>query len=125
MDVLIELLLQGLLELLWELWSLRSRTTGDTRRSLDPVVASLGLLIVGGAAGGLMTWVLPARLLPAPPIPGASMIALPLLNGGIMHVYGAWQVRRGRRPSAIATFWGGALFAFGFAAIRFMVTGRQ
>ena len=38
-----------------------------------------------------------------------------------MHGYGLWHERRGRRFTFVATFWGGALFGFGFAAARFLL----
>lgn len=34
---------------------------------------------------------------------------------------GLWQARGRMHPSFAATFWGGALFAFGFAAVRFLM----
>ncbi len=50
--------------------------------------------------------------------PGASLVVSPILNGLLMHYFGAWRTPRSGPPSFIATFWGGALFAFGFAAVR-------
>lgn len=75
--------------------------------------------------GGLVTWVLPTRLLGTPAVPGASLVVSPLLNGALMHYYGAWKTRAGGRPSFAATFWGGAAFALGFAVVRLLlVAGR-
>lgn len=76
-------------------------------------------------AGGLVTWLLPTRLLGAPAIPGSSLAVSPLLNGVLMHYYGLWQRQRRIHASFAATFWGGAAFAFGFAVVRFLMLGES
>lgn len=85
------------------------------------MAGAFGLAIVGAMTGGFVTWLLPTRLLGPPAMPGTSLIILPLLNGALMHVYGAWQGRRRTRASFAATFWGGASFAFGFAVVRLLM----
>ena len=62
----------------------------------------------------------PTHLLGSPLVPGASLVISPLLNGTLMHYYGSWHARRQLGRSSVATFWGGALFAFGFALVRFV-----
>jgi len=41
----------------------------------------------------------------------------------MMHLYGRWKRTGGKDPSLLATFWGGALFAFAFAAARLVLMG--
>jgi hypothetical protein len=89
------------------------------------VYGGLGLIALGGIAAGLVTWLLPTRLLGAPAIPGASLVVSPLLNGVLMHYYGVWQRERGGHASFAATFWGGAAFALGFAVVRFLMLGES
>lgn len=89
------------------------------------MLAGLGLLAIGGVAGGLTTWVLPTHLLGTPLVPGASLVISPLLNGMLMHYYGSWHARRRHARSLTATFWGGALFAFGFALVRFLTVSAS
>ncbi len=105
--------------MLWELFS--HRVGRDARGRLHPVYGLLGLASLGALGGGLITLLLPQRLLGAPVIPGASLVASPLLNGVFMHFYGAWRARRSGRESLTASFWGGAVFAFGFALVRFVM----
>lgn len=103
-----------LLELLYQGFG----TSRDARARVHPVFGGLGVLVFGGIAGALTTWLLPNRLFGTPALPGASLVLSPLLNGALMHYYGAWRAQRQLAHSFIATFWGGALFAFGFAAVR-------
>jgi hypothetical protein len=103
---------------LWELLS--PRLGRDARGRLHPVYGLLGLGLLGAVSGGLIAWLLPHRLFGTPAVPGASLVASPLLNGLFMHFYGTWQARRSGRESLAASFWGGAVFAFGFALVRFV-----
>ena len=89
------------------------------------MLAALALFLVGCAAGGLVTWVLPTRLLGTPAVPGASLVVSPVLNGAFMYYYGMWKARGGGRPSFAATFWGGAVFAFGFAVVRLLMVAER
>jgi len=41
-----------------------------------------------------------------------------------MDRYGQWREDRGQSRSYIDTFWGGALFAFTMALVRFVWAGR-
>lgn len=57
------------------------------------------------------------------PVPGASLIVTPLLNGAFMGWYGSRRERRGNPPFFLATFRGGALFAFELSLARFLAIG--
>ena len=48
-----------------------------------------------------------------------SLLLAPLVTGVIMDRYGEWRYQRGGDPSFLGTFFGGALFALGLAAVRF------
>jgi len=52
-----------------------------------------------------------------------SLVLAPLAGGAMMHLYGQWKRTGGKDPSLLATFWGGALFAFAFAAARLVLMG--
>lgn len=119
-EILLEFILSGFFDVLLELLSHGFGSSKDARGRSHPVIGAVALLLLGGAAGGLTSWVLPTRLLSRPTVPGASMVVSPLLNGALMHYYGSWQARHHGRSSAIANFWGGALFALGFAVVRFL-----
>ena len=54
------------------------------------------------------------------PWAGLSLLISPPVNGLLSDAFGAWRERHGRSRSYLATFWGGALFAFGMAGARFL-----
>jgi hypothetical protein len=93
------------------------------RSRAHPVLAGLGVALLGGAAGALTSLVWPARILQPGPVRGASLIVSPLFTGVVMERYGQWREDRGATRSYIATFWGGAIFAFSMALVRFVWVG--
>ena len=103
------------------------RLLGDPFRQrgrAHPVLAGIGLLLIGGVMGLMLWLVFPVRLVTSGGIPGASLVISPMLAGLVMHSYGRWRESRGAAVSYTATFWGGALFAFGMASARFLLIGR-
>jgi hypothetical protein len=123
-EILLEFLLSGVLDVLLELLY-QGFGTSRNARDRHPVLGGLGVLVIGGVAGGLTTLAIPNRLFGSPILPGASLLISPMLNGLLMHRYGMWRTRRQLGHSFIATFWGGALFSFGFAAVRFAMLGER
>jgi hypothetical protein len=124
-EIVLELLLQlggeALIESVW-------RVLGEPfqqRGRAHPVLAGLGLVLIGGVMGVLLWLVFPVRVVPGGGIPGASLVLSPLLAGLVMHWYGRWRESRGTAVSYTATFWGGALFAFGMATARFLLMRGQ
>jgi hypothetical protein len=95
------------------------------RSRAHPVVAGIGLVLIGGLMGWTLWLAVPARMVTSGRIPGASLVLSPILAGLVMHYYGRWRESRGGAVSYTSTFWGGALFAFGMASARFLLVGRQ
>ena len=56
-------------------------------------------------------------------IPGISLVIAQLVAGVCMHFLGEWRRRQDCKPTALATFTGGATFAFGMALVRFLMVG--
>jgi len=88
-----------------------------------PVIAGIGVALLGALAGTLTSLVWPARVFQPGPVRGASLLVSPFITGVAMHRYGQWREDRGVARSYIATFWGGALFAFSMALVRFVWVG--
>ena len=97
--------------------SLRKRSRGH------PLLASAGAILLGGLAGVIASLVWPARILQPGPVRGASLVLSPIVTGAVMDRYGQWREERGASRSYLATFWGGALFAFSMALVRFLWVG--
>jgi hypothetical protein len=127
-EVLLSVLWEGLLQLVGEvLVELGWRTAGEPFRQrgrAHPVVAGLGLLLMGAAMGFLLSLAFPTRLISGTRVPGISLVLSPILAGLVMDRYGHWRESRGVEPSYSATFWGGAVFAFGMALARFLLVNE-
>jgi hypothetical protein len=85
--------------------------------------ACVGYVAAGFALGASSAWLLPQRQLPVPRTQGVSLVVSPALSGLAMYSWGSYRRGRGRSASGLATFWGGASFAFGCALGRFVVIG--
>lgn len=80
--------------------------------------------LVGGFVGLVLSNMIPERILPRPAVPGISLFLSPLLAGLVMKRFGDWQRDKGRQPTVLASFWGGALFAFSMSLVRWLRVGK-
>ena len=119
-ELVVELLFQGLGELVVEGVARALGAPFGRRERHHPIVAAVGLLLIGAALGGASCWVWPYRIVAPGPYPGLSLLISPVVNGLVADALGTWSERQGRSRSYLATFWGGALFAFGMAGARFL-----
>jgi hypothetical protein len=106
-------------ELLVEFGFTSAREPFRERSRAHPVLAGAGVLLLGAIAGAITCFIRPTRVFQPGAIPGLSLLVSPILTGLIMDRYGEWRESRGSTRSYLATFWGGALFAFGMALVRF------
>jgi hypothetical protein len=108
---------EGLTDSFWA-YSLSGRTA-------NPWLSALAYVFIGAEIGFASADAIPRRLLhAASPISGISLLLAPLGAGLLMHGYGSWRQRQARDSSWLATFWGGALFAFSIALVRWTIIGR-
>ena len=119
LQLLFEFLVQGLLEVLWELVSSSYKVTYG-RPNHHPIVAAIGYLLVGAALGAASLLIWPNRFFEPGPIPGLSLLLSPLGAGVAMYAWGAYRQTRGHVTTNLATFLGGAAFALGTALVRFL-----
>jgi hypothetical protein len=94
-------------------------------RKVHPLVAACGLILLGGAFGLGFALLVPHRLIPTAHLHGLSLVLAPLGAGLVMQVFGVWRRKRGGTPTCLATFWGGAAFAFGMALVRWLMVGHH
>jgi hypothetical protein len=95
------------------------------RRHASPLFAACGLMLLGGALGLGFALLLPYRLVPTSRLPGLSLVLAPLGVGLVMQGFGMWRRKRGGTPTCLATFWGGAIFAFSMALVRWLMVGNH
>jgi hypothetical protein len=119
LQFLFELLFQGLLEVLFELGASSYKDTHG-RSNHHPIIAAIGYFLVGAALGGVSLLIWPNRFFEPGPIPGLSLVLSPVAAGVAMHAWGAYRSSRGHVTTNLATFLGGAAFAFGTALVRFL-----
>ena len=119
-----EILLQITGELLLELGFHAAGEAFVRRVRAHRLMAAIGIAVLGGVAGVITSLALPSPLIQHRPIPGMSLILSPIVTGAMMEAYGRWRTHRGGHPSYVATFWGGALFAFVMALVRYLTVGR-
>jgi hypothetical protein len=131
MEFIVELVLATLWEIVLQLVaeivvSFGFASAGESlrqRRQAHPVFAGIGVALMGCVAGVIASLIWPARILEPGPVPGASLVLSPLITGVVMDRYGRWTERRGGHAPYIATFTGGALFAFSMAFVRYIWVG--
>jgi hypothetical protein len=125
LQLLVEAFLQLLAEVPFELGFEALAHSVRRGRFANPVLAGIGLVIIGAIAGSATCWLFPDPLLrPSPRLPGLSLVLAPLATGAAMHALGSWRRRQGGDPTLLATFWGGALFAFAMGAARAVCLAR-
>jgi hypothetical protein len=107
-----------LLELLFEI-GLAGLMSARARKRRGPVAAVLGYLVLGALLGALWVWLLPARIVGARAVPGASLVLGPLAAGVVMETWGRYRRAGGHATTNLATWYGGAAFALGIAVVRF------
>ena len=112
---LLEIFGEVLVQLIFELGATALRSQFKLR-----VISSTIGLLAGGAIAGLVSgWVVPHHLFAQHlQFRGVSMVAAPLATGAAMHFAGMRLRDWGHEPSSLATFRGGALFAFAMAIVR-------
>ena len=97
---------------------------GRTDRQ-HPVLAGIGLLMMGAAVGGISAWARPYQVAGNGPIPGISLVVSPLANGLALEAIGRWRDRHRKPRTYLSTFWDAATFAFAVAAVRFWLVGGR
>jgi hypothetical protein len=123
MDVVLELIFELLFEILGE--ALLEIGVGAFKEAYDranrnPVLASIAYLLLGGAVGAASGWLVPYRLVRPGPFPGVSVFLAPIVSGVAMHSFGRYRRAYGHVTTNLATFYGGAAFAFGASLVRFL-----
>lgn len=129
-------MLEGLFELLFEffvevilqpVFELLGATGKELLRRypwLRVVLAVIFIPLTGGLIGLFFSNMIPERIIPTPRATGISLFLSPMLAGLAMKYFGDWRRNNGHQPTLLATFWGGALFAFSMALVRWLRVAR-
>lgn len=118
-EFVLEVLLQGAAELLFEVLSHKSRKTG--RRQLHPVGSALLWIAVGALVGWLTLIPFPHSFLKDPTLRLVNLVATPLLLGAFMALIGRKRLANGEETVPLDRFWTAALFALSMGLVRFFL----
>ena len=82
------------------------------------------MLIMGAAAGYVITLAFPERIFQTIPVTGISLLITPLLMGGLMSLVGVWKANHDCAASFLGTFMGGAIFGLAAAGTRLVILSQ-
>src|SRR5436309_15794480 len=99
LQLLFDALFQLLAEVLFELGFQAIAHSLRRGRSANPVLAAVGLLIIGAAAGVATCWLLPHPLFrPVRHFPWLSLVLVPRAAASPIRPLGSWRRRAGGDP---------------------------
>ncbi len=116
-EFVVQFVVEGLLEVGWE----SVRRVSAKRGRVNRAAAAAVLVLLGGVTGYLSVLFVPVHLFGPSRYPGISLLVAPLATGAALQALGSWRAERGHTPSVLATFWGGALFAFAMVGVRVLL----
>jgi hypothetical protein len=131
-EIIFEGAICGFFGLLAELISAIFEKTGDAIEGATEaaVKAKFGflilliMLIMGAAAGYVISLAFPERIFQTIPVTGISLLITPLLMGGLMSLVGVWKANHDCAASFLGTFMGGAIFGLAAAGTRLVILSQ-
>ncbi len=138
-EIIFEGAICGFFGLLAELISAIFEKTGDAIESASDAIegateaavkAKVGflilliMLVMGAAAGYVISLTFPERIFETIPVTGISLLITPLLMGGLMSLVGVWKANHDCAASFLGTFMGGAIFGLAAAGTRLVILSQ-
>ncbi len=115
-EILIELLLEIIVQILIGLGYGSIARAFKPEGSKNKLLGYLGIVLLSSILSLVFCLIFPSSY-----FPGISIIVNPIIVGLSMKYIGEWKSKKGASQTLIATFGGGALFAFIFSIIRFII----
>ena len=120
-NLLAEIILQTIIELLVAFGNESIANSFREHRFANKYYAVFGCILLGGSVGFISYLFYPKHIFNVKSFYGFSLIISPIVVGFIMKSWGRWRIKSKKRVSILATFWGGALFAFAYSLVRFLL----
>ncbi len=126
LEIIFEVLLEGLLQIVLEIAAEAGlRTLGEpfvNREKRNPFLAALGYFVFGAMLGGVSLLVFPDSFVRSETFHGINIIITPVLAGLVMALIGKLRERKGQELLRLDSFAYGFIFALPMAIIRFLYT---
>ena len=119
LEILFEFLLQGVGELLIEVFSHKRRRKTPSA-PMHPVIAGCLWLVAGAAIGGGTLLLFPHSFIHSPTLRLVNLVLTPLMLGAIMALIGRRRLANGQELVPLDRFSNAALFALGMGIVRYM-----
>lgn len=95
------------------------------KKPINPIFTIFGFLILGGIVGFVSVLLFSELIIIKNKLTGLSIIISPICAGLVLHYFGKWKQEQGKTPTCLASFWGGATFAFAMAFTRWFLFHRS
>ena len=118
--ILGEILLQSIIQILFELGFYSLIDTLQTKNERNPFISGLGYFLWGGILGGLSLLVFSESLIYKSEYRILNLVFVPIAAGYAMAKVGSWRRKKGQDLIKLDTFIYGSLFAFATALVRFL-----
>jgi hypothetical protein len=119
LEALLEIALSLVGELFLDLGWIATSHALRTKRRRQTVLGVVGWFLLGLGLGALSVCIHPAPFVRRAKLRLAILFGAPVVTGLVMRAYGRAARRRGKAPSSLATFTGGAILAFGMHLVRY------
>lgn len=129
MEIILEIIIELIVQLFLELgvnsfisnFRKKNKNKITENKKINLVYAYFGIIFMGAILGFFSSLFFPTRLLSFHPINGISLVISPLILGTFMYFFGIWRKNKNKEISILATFWGGVIFSFSFALVRWLM----
>jgi peptidoglycan/LPS O-acetylase OafA/YrhL len=121
LEILIEFISLIVIEFIADVGDTTFRGSFQRSKETGTILGLLSPLSIGLICGFFSYLILPNPIFQKRFINGISLLILPILAGITMQLWGKYRRSKGKTSSALSTFWGGALFGFGYALVRFVI----
>jgi hypothetical protein len=118
LEVVGELLLQIVLEALFEFGLQGICELFRRPKPLHPSLAAIGYAILGAVAGAISLGIFPHRFIATPWLRIVNLVVTPIAAGAVMAAIGAWRRKRHDELIRLDRFAYGFLFALAMAVVR-------
>jgi hypothetical protein len=120
-ELLFEVFFQVVVEAVVALIARSIRNVFEETNSINPILATIGYLLLGSAFGLASVRLFPHPFFQPSKFHGISLVISPVITGLVMSQVGIMLRRKGKQAVRIESFGYGFTFALGLAIIRFIL----